>query len=260
MLCALWRGRRCQQPAVTGHTLTHARQSERVPHHSRIGRNGGLAEVLLQGVENRDRRHACSAEKYGLRVRCVHEAAKLIGPLRRLVVDVGDVVEAAVANDLETVCLKMRLAPERDLGAIGRAERDTFCAEGLKGGSNTAKGGSKGYRIAGMQALQELGLGAAPNCVAGGRMAEDDDVGLHHCQQLSTLVDVFDLAPIALLLSLMGAGGPTGDQSRKVNRDTGRRHCDQFWFYRWVAWRDKKAKACTPSSHDHPPQPGPSAV
>jgi hypothetical protein len=48
---------------------------------------------------------ARSAEKYCLRVRCVHEAAKLTGPLQRLVVDVGDVVEAAVADYLETVCL-----------------------------------------------------------------------------------------------------------------------------------------------------------
>jgi hypothetical protein len=83
------------------------------------------------------------------------------GQADRPVVDVGDVVEAAVADYLETVCLMMRLAPKRDLGAIGRAERDSLCAKGLKGGGNTAKGGSKGYRVLSMQALQELGLGTA---------------------------------------------------------------------------------------------------
>src|SRR5262249_45565487 len=99
----------------------------------------------------------------------------------------------------------------RNFGAIGRAERDPLCAEGLKGGSNTTKGGSKGYRVLGLQAPQQRGLGHVSKCVAGGRMAEDDDVRLHHCEQLGTLVDMLDLAPVALLLSVMAAGGPTRD-------------------------------------------------
>ncbi len=53
-------------------------------------------------------------------------------------------------NHLEVVFLQMRLAFERDLLAVGRAERDALYTEVAERGHNAAEGGREGYRVLGL--------------------------------------------------------------------------------------------------------------
>src|SRR2546423_1216628 len=113
--------RRCEQPAVAGYAVAHAGQSQRMPHHSRGGGNHRLAEVLLEDIQDLDGWHAGPAKENRLRRRFVYGAAKLVGPLRCLLVDVRHILEAGAADHLEPASLQVRFALERRLLAEGRA-------------------------------------------------------------------------------------------------------------------------------------------
>jgi hypothetical protein len=63
-------------------------------------------------------------------------------------------------------------------------------------------------------------------------------------------VDVLDLAPLALFLSVVASGWATGDQSREMHGNARRCHGDEFRFDRRVARRDEEAQARTPSLHE----------
>src|SRR5436190_23326615 len=97
-----------------------------MPHHCCSGGKHWLTEVPLQHLQNLDGRHAGAAQENRLGFWIVHGAAKLVGALGRLGVDVCDILEAFVADDLESTVLRVRLAFERDLFAVRRAERETL--------------------------------------------------------------------------------------------------------------------------------------
>ena len=183
----------------------------------------------------------------------VHLAPQPVGALGRLLVDVRDVLQTAVAHHVEAMLLQVSLALERDLLAVGCAERDALDAKLPERGGHAAEGRREGERVLGLQALQERGLGAAAERIAGGGVGKHDDVGLHHGEERGAFVDVLDLAAVALLLSVMGSRRSTGDEPREMHRHARRRHRDQFRLDRGVARRDEEPQTRAPSLHDRPP-------
>ena len=84
--------------------------------------------------------------------------AELTSPLRCLIVDIRDVFEPAVADHFQAMLLQERLAFERGVLAVGRAERDTRRAEHLEGVKYAAESRRDRCPTLISQTLYQLGL------------------------------------------------------------------------------------------------------
>src|SRR5262245_25122526 len=175
---------------------------------------------------------------------------ELSRPFRRLVIDIRDVFEPAVAHHVHAVLFEQRLALERRLLAVGRAERDARRTQRLEGGEDAAESGGDGCAALSSQALHELGLGTPAERVAGGGVGEHDDVGFDHGEQLRAFADMRDLRAVALLLSVERARRSMRDHAREMNRNPLGRHCDHFRLNRRIPRGNEEAEPDVPCHDD----------
>src|SRR5215813_185428 len=236
--------------------MAHAGQPQGIPHHGRRCRNHRFTEVLLELLQDRDGGHAGSTQKYRLRFWHVDRAAELIGALRRLLVNVRDILEATAAHHLKAVFHQMGVGLVGDLTIVRRPERDALDGKAGERCGDTAERRRNGHGVLSLHALNERGLGTLAQRITRRRMRDHHHTGLYQREQASGFVNVLNLGAVAFLLPVMASGGAMRDHPREMHRYTGRRHRRHFWFDRWVARRNEKAEPRTPSLHGHRPPPG----
>src|SRR5256885_4489290 len=91
-----------QQPAVAAHRILDAESAERKPERGGLTRDHGLAQVVLQALDDPHRGETCPADEDRVRPRRVRGTPQRVRPFLGLLVDVHDAVEPVVRDDVET--------------------------------------------------------------------------------------------------------------------------------------------------------------
>src|SRR5439155_13933569 len=140
------------------------------------------------------------------------------------------------------VRLEMRLALQRRLGAVGRGERDALRAEVRKRPDHAAEGGEEVNAARALEAPDQLRLAFLAQRIAHRGVRHDDDRGLHHGKERHVLVEVLDLAAVALLLPRVRARLAVRHHAREVHRHARRREADHLRLDGRVAGWNEEAE------------------
>src|ERR1051325_9724960 len=108
---------------------------------------------------------------------------------------------------------------------------------------HAAEGGDERNSARAPEALDELALAFLPEGGAHGGVRQRDHSRLHHGEERHVLVEVRDLASVALILAAVRSGLAVRHHAREVHRDALGREADHLRLHGRVAGRHEEADA-----------------